>query len=317
VFRFLLRKLPSLVLVIFASSIIAFILPRLAPGDPAVALAGPDASIQQIDAIRKAVGLDKPLFQQYVDWATGLFHGNLGESYILRRPVSELISSRLESTLELTLVAAIIMIAVGLLLGILAGSPRSKFAAGLLNVVNTLLLATPPFLSGLFLILVFGIAIRLLPVSGEIGLLQNPGIGIQYLILPAAALALPEAAVIARLIQTAMRTARGEEYVDLAIAKGVPTGAITRRHVLRNSLGTAIIATGLRIGGLLGGAIVIEAIFARNGLGQLAVTSVQNRDYLVLQALIIGAVTVAMLIQLATEIVLASTDPRIRLGESK
>lgn len=301
----------------FISSIIAFILPRLAPGDPAVVLAGPDASTAQINAIRREVGLDKPLVQQYLDWIGGLFHGNLGESYILQRPVSQLISSRLESTLELTLVATIVMVVVGLGLGVLAGSPRSKWAAVSLSVINTLLLATPSFLSGLFLILILGIALPILPVSGEIGLLQNPELGIQYLLLPAIALALPEAAIIARLVQTSMLTVRGEDFVDLAVAKGVPPHAVTRRHVLRNSLGTGIIAAGLRIGALLGGAIVVESIFARNGLGQLAVTSVQNRDYLVLQALILGAVIIAMLFQLGTEIILAALDPRIRLGGAK
>lgn len=311
--RYLLRKLPSLVLVAVVSSIIAFILPRLAPGDPAAALAGSAATQAQVEAIRHQVGLDRPLWQQYWDWVTGLFHGDLGQSYTLQRPVSDLIASRLESTLELTLLAAIIMIAVGFGLGMLAGSPRSVWAAGLLNVLTTVFLATPAFLSGLFLILLFGIFLPILPVSGEVGLLQNPSIGIQYLILPAVALALPEAAVIARLVQTSMRGVRSEEFVDLAVAKGVPTGVVTRRHVLRNSLGTGIIAAGLQIGSLLGGAIVVEAIFARNGLGQLAVTSVQNRDYLVLQALIIGAVLIAVLFQLSTEILLASLDPRIRL----
>jgi peptide/nickel transport system permease protein len=314
--RFLLRKLPSLAFVVFASSIIAFILPRLAPGDPAVALAGSQATPEQIAAIRKEVGLDQPLMQQYLHWVGGVFHGDFGQSYILHRPVSGLISSRLESTLELTLVATIIMVAVGLGLGVAAGSPRSKWAAGLIRVLNTLLLATPAFLSGLFLILLFGILLPVLPVSGEVGLLQDPQIGIQYLILPATALALPEAAIIARLVQTSMLGVRSEDFVDLAVAKGVPPRTVTRKHVLRNSLGTGITSAGLRIGHMLGGAIVLEAIFARNGLGQLAVTSVQDRDYLVLQALIIGSVIIAMLAQLATEIILAGLDPRIRLGGS-
>lgn len=312
-FRFLIRKLPSVALVAFVSSVIAFILPRLAPGDPAVALAGADATAAQIAAIRQQVGLNKPLYEQYLQWVGGLFRGDLGQSYILQRPVGELILSRLESTLELALFAAIIMIAVGLALGILGGSPRSKFSRSVLDVFNTIFLATPPFLTGLLLILLLGIAFPILPVSGEVGFFQNPEIGIQYLILPATALALPQAAVIARLLQTSMQTVRGEDFVDLAVAKGVPPGIITRRHVLRNSFGTAVVAIGLRIGELLGGAIVIESIFARNGLGQLAVTSVDSRDYLVLQALILGAVLVAVFVQLLTEIVLAGLDPRIRL----
>lgn len=312
-FRFLIRKLPSVALVAFVSSIIAFILPRLAPGDPAVVLAGADASRAQVAAIREQVGLNKPLYEQYLHWIGGLFRGDLGQSYILQRHVGDLIRSRVESTLELATLAAIIMIAVGLILGTLGGSPRSKWSRSALDVFNTVFLATPPFLTGLLLILLLGIAFPILPVSGEVGLFENPQIAIQYLILPATALALPQAAVIARLLQTSMQTVRGEDFVDLAVSKGVPPRTITRKHVLRNSVGTAVVAIGLRIGELLGGAIVIEAIFARNGLGQLAVTSVQSRDYLVLQALILGAVLIAVLVQLLTEIILAALDPRIRL----
>jgi peptide/nickel transport system permease protein len=312
--RFLVRKIPSVILVIFLSSIVAFILPRLAPGDPAVVLAGPDGTPATIKAIRSQLGLDKPLWTQYVQWLDGVFRGNLGESYILHRPVAELISSRLESTVDLASLAAIIMIVVGLVLGTLGGSPRSRISRGILDVFNTIFLAMPPFLTGLLLILLLGIAWPLLPVSGETSFLSNPGISIQYLMLPALALALPQAAVIARLLQTSMRQVRGEDFVDLATAKGVPPGQITRRHVVRNSFGSVVVVIGLRIGELLGGTIVIESIFARNGLGALAVSSVQTRDYLVIQVLIMGAVLIAVIIQLLSEVVLATLDPRIRLG---
>lgn len=311
--QFLLRKLPSLALVVIVSSIIAFILPRMAPGDPAAALAGPDATPDQVAAIRAEAGLDLPLISQYVNWVAGIIRGDLGNSYILNRPVTELIGTRVESTLELAAIAALITIVLGLGLGILGGSPRSKVVRGILDGVNTIMLAAPPFVTGLLLILSFGIAWRLLPVSGEVGLLQNPFKGLQYLILPSIALALSQAAVVARLLQTSMHTVRGEDFIDLALAKGATPRRITYRHVLRNSLGTAIVAIGIRLGELLGGAVVIEAIFSRNGLGHLAIQSVQNRDYFVIAALILGAVVIASVFQVLTEVVLAALDPRIRL----
>lgn len=312
--RFLIGKLPSFLLVALVSSVIAFVLPRLAPGDAAVELAGPDATPEIVAGIRAELGLDQPLWQQYLLWIGGVFRGDLGRSYILNRPVTELIGSRLESTVELALLATVIMIAVGLLLGVLGGSPRSRGARSVVDGFNTVFLAIPPFLTGLLLILFLGLALPLLPVSGEIALLDDPELGIQYLILPAVALALPQAAVVARLLQTSMLTARGEDFVDLARSKGARPGRVTRRHVLRNSVGTVVVVIGLRIGDLLGGAIVVEAIFARNGLGTLAVSSVQSRDYLVVQALILGAVLVAVVMQLLSEIVLAALDPRVRLG---
>lgn len=311
--RFLLRKLPSVGVVVLISSIIAFILPRLAPGDPAVAIAGADATPEQLAAIREQLGLSGPLYRQYFSWIWGVLNGNLGESYVMHRPVTTVIASRFEGTFELAGLAVVLMIVIGLTLGILAGAPRGRWARGALDVVTTVCLATPPFLTGLLLILLLGIAFPVLPVSGEVGMLQDPVLGFKFLILPAIALALPQAAIVARLLQTSMLTVRGEDFVDLAKAKGVGPRRITWRHVLRNSLGTAIVSIGLQAGNLLAGAIVIEAIFARNGLGQLAVFSVQNRDYLIIQALILGAVVIAVFIQLLSEIVLASLDPRIRL----
>lgn len=312
--RFLLRKLPEVLMVAIASSVIAFLLPRLAPGDPAVAVAGPDATPEQLEAVRQAMGLNKPLVQQYFDWLASALAGNFGESLVMSRPVSTVILARMESTLELAGLATVLMLAIGFSLGLLAGTERSRWARAVLDVLTTVCLATPPFLTGLILILLFGILFPIFPVSGEVGLVKDPWLGLKFLLLPSLALALPQAAVIARLLSTSMQNTSAEDFVDLARAKGVPQRTIVRRHILRNSLGSAIIAAGLRIGDLLAGAIVMEAIFARNGLGSLAVYAIQNRDYNILQALILAAVLIAVAIQLLSEILLAALDPRVRLG---
>jgi peptide/nickel transport system permease protein len=312
--HYLIRRIPSILLVLVATSVIAFLLPRLVPGDPAAAVAGPDASPETIAAIRTELGLDRPLVTQYFDWIGGLFSGDLGQSLQFRRPVAELIGARVMSTLELALLAGIFLVIFGIGLGILAGSARSRWGRTLVETTNTTFLASPPFLVGLLLILVFGVWIRFLPTSGEVSVLDNPNFGFQYLLLPALALALPMAAGVARLVQTSMLAVRQEEFVDLAVAKGVPTRRINIRHILRNSLGPAVVAIGIRFGDLLAGAIVIEAIFARNGLGQLAVAGAQASDYPVMQVLIVGAVFIAVIAQLLTEITLAALDPRVRLG---
>jgi peptide/nickel transport system permease protein len=312
--RYLIRRLPSVLLVLIATSVIAFLLPRLVPGDPAAVVAGPDASPETIAAIRTELGLDRPLVTQYFDWIGGVLTGDLGQSLQFRRPVSELIGDRLGSTVELALLAAIFMVISGLGLGILAGSARSRWARSLVEGANTGLLAAPPFLVGLLFILLFGVVFRVLPTSGEVSVLENPNFGLQYLLLPALALALPMSAGIARLVQTSMLAVRQEDFVDLAIAKGVPRMRINIRHILRNSLGPAVVAIGIRFGDLLAGAVVIEAIFARNGLGQLAVSGAQANDYPVMQVLIVGAVFIAVVAQLLTEITLSALDPRVRLA---
>ncbi|MGY1749024.1 ABC transporter permease [Modestobacter sp. SYSU DS0511] len=312
--RFLIRRIPSVALVLVATSVIAFLLPRLVPGDPAAVVAGPDASAETIAAIRTELGLDRPLVSQYFDWIGGVLTGDLGESLRFNRPVAELIGDRLASTLELALLSGLFLIVFGIGLGVLAGSARARWARVLVEGTNTGLLAAPPFLVGLLFILLFGVAFRLLPTSGEVSLLEDPGIGIQYLVLPALALALPMSAGVARLVQTRMLAIRQEEFIDLAVSKGVPPRRISLRHVLRNSLGPAVVAIGIRFGDLLAGAVVIEAIFARNGLGQLAVSGAQTADYTVVQVLIVFAVFIAVAGQLLTEIVLAALDPRVRLG---
>lgn len=311
--RFLVRRIPSALLVLFVTSILAFVLPRLAPGDPAVAVAGPEATAADVAAIRSQMGLDQPLVSQYLHWIGGVFTGDFGQSYVTHRAVTQLIGDRLGSTLQLAVLAAVFMVVIGVVLGIAAGSVRGRFAKSFLDVLCSLLLAVPPFLTGLVLALLLGVFWRLLPVSGEVSLFTDPEIGIQYLLLPAFAMALPQAAQIARLLQGAMWQSRSEEFVQTAIAKGASATRVTLRHVLRNSMAAALVSFGMRVGELLGGAIVIEAIFARNGLGALAVSSVNQRDYLVLQTLILFAVAIAVVIQLLTEIALSVLDPRIRL----
>lgn len=314
--RFLVGKVPSLAVVLLASSVVAFALPRLAPGDVAVSLAGTDPTQAQVDAIREQLGLNRPLVVQYWDWVTGMLHGNLGQSYRMHRSVATLIGERLGSTVELALVSTVLVVIIGIVLGVVGGSPRGRWARAMLDLASSLLVAIPSFLVALALILIFGIYHRWLPVSGEVSLFKDPWIGIQYLILPAFALALAPGAVVGRMLQTEMLKMRNEEFVDLALAKGASPRRITLRHVFRNSLGSAVVGVGLQIGNLVAGAVIIEAVFSRNGIGQLAVSSVATRDFTVLQVLILGIVLVAAICQIITEVILAALDPRVRLGEA-
>ncbi len=314
--RYLVRRVPSAVLLVLAASVVAFLLPRMAPGDPAVAIAGPDAAPETLARIREQLGLDEPLLSQYLTWLGGLLRGDLGTSLTSQRPVAELIGSRLASTLELAVLAGLLMIVMGILLGVATASAARTWSRSLLDVLNSALLAAPPFLTGLLLILVLGILVPVLPISGEVSVLEDPVRGLQYLILPAVALALPQAATVGRLVAASMTVTAREDFVDLAVSKGLPRRQVIGRHILRNSMGPALVTIGLRMGELLAGAIVIEAIFARHGLGTLAVMSVQTRDYLVVQVLVVAAVAIAMVMQVLTDIGVAVLDPRIRLGES-
>jgi len=310
------RRAVSLVVVLAIGSVVAFAVPRLAPGDVAVTLAGPNATLENIEAIRERLGLDRPEIVQYFDWIGGLFRGDLGTSYLYNRSVASLIGDRLESTLQLALLAALFVAILATALGVLMGSSGRPRLRAALDVVSSLFIAVPSFLVGLLFILAFGVLNRWLPISGQVSITEDFWQGLSYLLLPALALSLSAVGVISRLIGTDMRTMRQEEFVYLATSKGASPWRITLRHVLPNSLNAAIVAFGLTIGDLLAGAIVIEAIFNRQGLGQLAVLSVQSRDFAVLQVLILGAVVVAAVFQILTEVAIASLDPRIRAGVS-
>jgi len=308
------RRVLSGLGVLFIVSIIIFVLLRLAPGDPASVLAGPDATPELIAAIRNDLGLDLPPVQQYINWLGGLFTGDLGTSYTMRQPIADLIGQRVGSTLQLTVAAAILMVVFGVLAGAVLATARSRIVREIVDWLAIVSLAMPPFVSGVILIFVFAVASGLLPSGGDASLFADPGDAIRRLILPSVAMALPAAPAIARLLATEMRRSAEEEFVLTAQSKGASRRRIIWRHVVPNSLGPAVIEVGIRIGHLLGGAVVAEAIFARPGLGSLLIQSVQTRDYPLAQVLLLLAISVAILAQLVAELVIATIDPRIRLG---
>ncbi|MFG2819761.1 ABC transporter permease [Kitasatospora sp. NPDC048365] len=303
------RRLPSALLVLLLASFAIFLILRLIPGDPATTLAGPDAGPEAVAAVRARLGLDQPLPAQYLGWLTDLLTGDLGPSYAIGGPVTDLIGNGLGATVELTLGALLLVVALGVPLGLAGTGIR---AGALLRLLTSLLLAVPPYVTGLVLVLVFAVGLRLLPAGGHQSVLDQPDIGLQYLLLPALCLALPSAAVLARYLRDSVDQALGEDWVRTATALGVPRRRILRRHVLPNALPPAVTVLGLLIGQLLGGAVLVEAIFAWPGLGQLAEQGVLRRDYPVVQDLLLLLVAVYVAVQLLTDLVHAWLDPRIR-----
>jgi len=311
--RYVIWRLLGAVVVLWVVSIVVFSLLHLAPGDPAVVIAGADADAETLAAIREQLGLDRSVFAQYAEWIGQLLTGDLGTSYTLGQPIGALIAQRLPGTLQLTVAATLVMTVFGLVAGIVLATTRSRLVRQAIDQLATLCLALPPFVSGVVLIFLFAVVWRVLPSGGEASLIDTPASGIRRLILPAIAMALPAIPVIARLLATEIRRNYDQEYVLTALAKGASRRRVTWRHVLPNSLGPAIVELAIRVGHLLGGAIVAEAIFARAGLGSLLVQAVQTRDYRLAQVLLLFAIAVAILVQLVGELVMAAVDPRIRL----
>ncbi|KOG15567.1 MULTISPECIES: ABC transporter permease [Streptomyces] len=310
--RYLLRRLPSALLVLLAASFLAFALLRLVPGDPAAVLAGPDASPATEAAIRERLGLDDPLPAQYLRWIGGLLTGDLGPSYAIGGQTADLIADGLGATVELTLGALLFVVALGAAFGILGATSRNRWTLGTVRVLTTGALAVPPFVTGVLLVLVFAVLLGVLPPGGRVPLLTAPDLGVQYLLLPALCLALPSAAVLGRYLKDGIERTLAEDHIRTATAAGIAPRRLLWRHALPNALPPVVTLLGMQTGHLLGGAVLVEAIFAWPGLGQLAEQALVRRDYPVVQDLLLLLVTVFVLVQLLTDLVHARLDPRIR-----
>jgi peptide/nickel transport system permease protein len=311
------RRLFQLIPVILLSSFLVFMLLHLVPGDPAETVAGPDATPDVIQAVRQKMGLDQPLLVQYGIWLGHIARADLGESYISRMPVVDLVGYAFPATMQLALAALFLALAISLPLGVLAslrqGSKLDLFVQG----YTALGLGVPNFWLGILLILVFALVLGVLPPGGRIDPLQSPALGLKTLILPAVTLGIQISAVFTRFVRTAMLEVLHEDYVRTARAKGLRERVVVVRHALRSALVPVVTVVGLQFGRLLGGAVVVESVFAWPGVGRLIIQAVEQRDYTVVQAALLGLVAVFLLINLMTDIAYAFLDPRIRLTQGR
>lgn len=311
--RFVIRRVLIAVAVLFVASVAVFFLLRLAHGDPAAIAAGPDATPKTIAAVRRKLGLDASPISQYLSWLRGLVTGDLGHSYINGASVSRLIHDGIGNTVELTTAAVVLAVVLGGIAGLVLGASRNRFVRYTVSGLTALAFAVPTYVSGVLLVLLFAVTIRLFPAGGHESLLADPAIGWQYLLMPALCLCLPAAATIARFLGTSVRQVQDEEYMATCVAKGLRPRRTLLRHAVPNALPPVLTIFGIQIGQMLGGAIVVEAIFAWPGVGQLLKDSVLNHDYLVVQDLLLFAIGVFVVVQLLTDLALAAVDPRVRL----
>lgn len=314
--RYLLSRVPSALLVLFLASVVVFSVLRLIPGDPATTLAGADASPEAVAAIRADLGLDQPWPTQYVTWLGHLLTGDLGRSYIVGVDISSLIADGLGNTLVLTLAALLLAVLLALVVSVGGVLADKRWLDGVLNGFNTLAVALPTFVTGTLLVLLLAVVFRVLPAGGTppLGFTTRPDLAAQYLLMPALCLALPAAAALARFLTEALHTQLDAPYVTTARALGISRRRIVLTQALPNALPSAVTVLGLQTGALLGGAVLVEAIFAWPGLGQLIEQGISGRDYPLVQVLMMLAVLVFVVIQLLTDVVNALLDPRVRLG---
>lgn len=311
----LLRRIALAVVLAWIVATIVFLALHLVPGDPAEILlstggASPDPAT--VAELREKLGLDRPLLVQFASFAGGLLRGDLGTSLVDDYPVASEIALRLPRTLELILAGCLIAIVVGIPAGTAAalrpGGVFDRVASGL----AALLLAVPVFVVGTLLVLVFAQTLRLMPAGGYVPLAQNPAGHLRLLALPALAIALDLAAILYRMTRASVLDALGGDHVRTARAKGVHSARVVMRHVVRNALNPVLTVLGLRLGTLLGGTVLVEYVFNWPGLSTPLLRAVEARDYPMVVGIVLVTSILFLLINLATDLIQAALDPRIR-----
>jgi peptide/nickel transport system permease protein len=290
---------------------LVFLLIHLVPGDPIEQMLGEGAAPADMTALRHQYGLDQPLWIQYLHYWNGVLQGDLGSSIRMHSTVGSLIAARYPYTIALTLTALSLGIALALPAGILAAVWRGRWVDQLLSVVSLFGLSVPGLALGPILILVFSIGLGWLPVSGA----NSGGSGAiewQYLVLPSIAMGASLAAILTRMVRTAMLEELGQDYIRTARAKGLSETAVVWRHALPNALAPIVTVVGLQFGALLAGAIVTETIFSWPGLGRLTVSAISNRDYAVVQGCLLSIGLTYVLVNLLTDVVNRWVNPRSR-----
>jgi peptide/nickel transport system permease protein len=330
----IIRRLVLIPPTLVGVAVIVFVLLRVVPGDPIAMMIPPGASPADIDRLRAFYGLDQSILQQFITWSGQALSGHFGRSISLHQQVFELVLARLPATLELALLATLIAVVLGLIAALIGTQVRGRRAEWLVDGGVGILLSIPDFLWALILLLLFGVLVPLLPISGRI----DPEIDVSFhsnfylieslltarldvasallhhMILPALALALPFAALLARVLKTSLAEAEDQDYAQVARARGFSRPKILLREVFPNALIPTVALGGVQVTLLLGGTVLVERIFSYEGIGNMAIDAVINRDFPLIQGLILTFAVLFIAINLAVDLLVTLLDPRLRHG---
>ena len=314
--RVLIGRLALSVPMLLGMSVLVFGIIRLVPGDPVLAVLGLNATPALVAALREDLGLNDPVYAQYVNWLTDLVRGDFGLDYRSNEAISTLLLDRLPVTVELTAIAMLLSIVIAVPLGVLAAVRRGRLPDKATQGISLVGISVPDFWLGIMLILVFALGLGVLPSSGYVPLLDDPVDNLRHMFLPALSLAAGLAAVLIRITRAAMLNVLHEDYIRFTRAKGVSENAVIFKHALRNAAIPIVTVVGLQAGYLLGGAIVIEQVFALPGVGRLVLDSVLQRNYPVVQASVLMVGLMFVLTNVAADLLYSVLNPKLRTAGS-
>lgn len=314
---YILKRLLSFIPVLLIVSIIVFLLIHLIPGDPAAVILGPEATPAEVEKLREELGLSLPIYVQFFNWFANLLQGDLGDSIFMNKPVLQAFLEHLGPTLSLALLAQGISVIVAIPIGVIAAKRRGTYVDRVFMLIAMFGMSLPSFLLGLLLMLVFGVHLNWLPAAGYQPLSAGLWEHLRFMILPATALGMIQAAVIARMTRASMLDILSMNYIKAAKARGIRERIVTYKHAFRNAFIPILTVLGETFGSLITGAVVTETVFNLPGIGQLVVNSIVRRDYAVIQGTILILATTYLILNLIIDILYGFVDPRVRLSRSK
>lgn len=312
--RYALTRLWQSMIAIVLSSILVFLGARLLPGDPALALAGEEATPERIAEARIQMGLDQPLWVQYVRFIERLFQGNFGQSFRTGASVKSMLATTIPVTVELALFAILLAVLFGILFGVIAERCDGHWPSWLVSAIAVAGLSIPNFWLGMLAIQTLCVSLGWFPASGYVSPGENFGQSLYHLVLPASVLAFQLIASITRQMKNSMKKTMGSDYIVTANAKGLSPWRVLMRYGVRNSLGVVVTIVGLQLGGLLAGAVVTESIFGLPGFGKMILDSVFSRDYPVIQVVVLIITITYTVINFLVDLLYSFLDPRIKVG---
>jgi peptide/nickel transport system permease protein len=314
---FLLRRLGLMVLTLWILSLIVFFAGQILPGDPGRAILGNLAAPSAVQALDHKLGVDQPLLTRYLDWLGGLLHGNFGTSYTYQAAVGPFVRAALINSVKLATLAFVIVVPLGILGGVIAALYEGRATDRIISVTGLSLATVPEFVSGIVLIVIFGVTLKVLPVTASSGAGAGGLTQFRHLILPAIPLVFVLFGYIARMARAGTIEALNSDYARTATLKGLPRATMIRRHILRNSLLPTITVIATQTGYLIGGLVIVETLFRYQGIGLLVYNAAKNKDFPMLEAGVLTIGIVYMLATLLADILFALLNPRIRLRSAE
>lgn len=308
----LVKRVLLLLATLLLVTILAFVAFSIIPGDPTSSMLGVEATPEQIAALRAKLGLDLPIWQRYLRWLGGLLTGDLGVSYNYAMPVSQLLATCVTHTLTLAGLAFVLIVVISLPLGLVAARYEGGVVDRVLTILNQITMSVPNFVAGILLVYVFGLVLRLFQPGAIVTPQAGWGPYLWYMLFPALAVALPRSAMTVKMLRGSILSELGQDYIRTAYSKGNSKSSALWRHVLRNAMVPVVTFLAMTVADIMAGSIVVEQVFGIPGLGKMLVTSIGNRDYPVVQAIVVLIATVVVVSNFAADLLYRVMDPRLR-----